>query len=321
MKIQHTQIIQLISGLLNINEKYFLNSHSQSMTAIVRAVAEEMALDSETITSLIYASLLHGITTTGMSDSFLINDPFDLDAKQLEQYFDYFNQGISLLRKIPQLNKITGIIDQMWEHEDGTGKPGGLVGLQIQKTSQILSIANLFHNKIYRLSPDQLNQMRSTGEVVQTPEQTKNRHAEAIKFLYRRATWFEMDVFNVFQEMVKKRKHPIVLPDQNTLTLSFGSKPISVQKTIDESYDPNSDGSAEQSFDITKKNRKPVDRETPVAELEEGMKVARTIVTKAGHTIARESTILDSNLINQIQQLEKSGMIPETVLIEFPPGL
>ena len=95
-------------------------------------------------------------------------------------------------------------IFQIWEHNDGSGMPNRFFGANISKESNIISLANTYHNCVYRITPEDLHSLRQRGYAVQEGEMSFRRHNEAIKTLYRRANWFDYDIFQTFIDIIKK---------------------------------------------------------------------------------------------------------------------
>lgn len=313
-----SQSVQAMAGLFSMSERFYFNQHSQNVAIIAKAIASEMGLDTDTINTIVLSSLLHDCLLVGMPLKFHVIDPIDMENVERDKYFEYFNKSVQNLARVKLLAKHAKIISQIWEHNDGSGYPMKLSGNGICIEAHIIAIANIYHNRTYRLPQDLYEKFMASGEITQSPEETKTRHNEAIKFFYRKANWYNMEITTAFHDIIKKKYCSALNPDNNPLVLrsiELTGKPpeLPIQMTS-ESNDE------EQSFsgeaDITKqKKQKQIDKEINISDIQVGMLVAHNVVTNNGILIVRQDTMLDSSTTRNIRHLVSNGMISGKIWI------
>ncbi len=322
-KAMLTQTVQSIAGLINMREKYYFRSHSHNVAVIAKAVAQEMNFKTEAVNILVLCSLLHGVINIGMPLPYQLTEPFEIDEDARDEYFKYFNKAIENLKKIKFLEYHARVISQIWEHSDGTGYPAGISGNDIELEAQIIAFSNIYHSRTYRIPEEKLPLLKKNGQVVQTPTETKQRHAEAIKFFYRKANWFNVDAASAFHEVVRKKECPALLPVENALVLKDFDSVTGEEKKKKPAEKKDEEQNIDAKGDITiekQKKKEPVEKELKIDELEPGMVVAQNVATKNGILIVRQDNVLTKNLIQNIRQMEKSGMLYGSKLtILFPP--
>ncbi len=321
-----SQTTQAFASLLGLQEVYYFQNHSQNVAIIAKHIAQELSLSTERTNILVLCGLLNGVVNVGMPIPYQLTDPYDLEEKQRKEYFKYFEKAISIIEKIKMFESQAKILSQIWEHNDGSGYPNSKSGWDLILESQIITFANIYHNKTYRLTYDKLSILQSKGHILQSVEETRQRHSEAVKFFYRRANWFNVDVASAFHELIKKKTCPSLIPANIPLILndinSISIKTNPQAPKIDD--DDDEEGTLSQvEGDITiqkKTIKKPVEQDVKIENLKPGMIVAQNVATKNGILIVRQDNILTKNLIQNIKQMEKSGMLHGSTLnILFPP--
>lgn len=217
------QAIQAITELIKDAEKHYFKSHTEAVVEIVRDLAIEFQLEPHRIKTLLMAAVLHNAIILGMLDRFKFTDPMNLDDILRAKYMRYFNRSVQRLMEIDLLKEQANIISQIWEHYDGSGYPRGLVKEQITFEAQLISIANIYHNNVYRLTIEQLEVLKQKGVVEQTFAETNNRHKDILTQFYKWGKWFDYDIMKVFQEKAKHKEIRQLNPKNETLSISFES--------------------------------------------------------------------------------------------------
>lgn len=313
-----TQSVQALSGIANYAERFYYTNHTRNVVMLAKSLGEEYGMKGGELQLIIMGALLHSTLLSGMPLKYLLSDPYDInDEKERGEYFIYFNKTVDILRKIKKLHPLVNIISQIWEHHDGSGYPNGISGTKLTRESQIVAIANYYHNNVYRMSKDDLKTYRSSGKVTQTATDTKIRHEECVKSMYRRASWFDYDLFNTFQDMIKRKQYPALIPEAEDLTIEnpdfipgeYNSKPVQVEENII--------GSDQITISQTT-GVKMVEKEMAVQSLESGMVTGQTILTKNKMLVVKNETPLDSATIKNLKQLESTGMLESYITILVP---
>jgi response regulator RpfG family c-di-GMP phosphodiesterase len=300
-----TQTVQALAGLFSMSERFYFTNHSHNVAVISKAIAQELGFPADKINFIVLTSLLHNVVTIGMPLNMQLLDPVEIDEFQQIKYRHYFDNAIRNLAKIKFLADHANIISEIWEHQDGTGFPLNLIGTKIDIESQIIALANIYHNKVYRLQQEHLSMLEHNGEITQNSDETKKRHAEAIKYFYRKSNWFNIDASNAFHEVIRKKNCPSLVPDNKILLLKYIEKDVKItRKSETEEQTITGDG------DITKqKQGKPIEKVIQIADLEAGMVVAQSIVSTTGILIMRQDTTIDNSGLKNIQQMDRSGLL------------
>ena len=279
------QTIHSLTGMLNNNESYYFQPHAKNVAAIAKAVAEEIEMSKESVSLIALSSLLINLVYHNMPKKYLLNEPNELSTdKDRSKYFEMFVQAITIITKIDSLQKHGIVLSQIWEHHDGTGAPKQISGSAFSKEAQIIAIANFYHNSVYRIKFEDLGTFESVGFLSQTKEITRQRHDETIKQLYRRANWFDYDLFNAFQNITKVRKISELVPSTETLSC------ITIDKLYEEGFSvedlnpkPKQRHNSEENdaFPIAEKKKAQfIEKEIQVSRLLSGMVVGQNVVAK-----------------------------------------
>lgn len=313
------QTVQAISGVANYCERFYFNNHTKFVAITAKAFAEELGIAKDRISNVVLASLLHSSVLNSMPIKFILNDPFDLTPDDRTKYLQIFNNSIVTISRIKKINRITGIIQSLWEHHDGSGFPGGMSGNALTHESQIISIVNFYHNNVYRLMYEDFFKLIKNGYVEQSATRTKKRHEEAIKTMYRRATWFDYDIFHHFQDLIKKKAVNTLVPDTNDLKISNIDNIYA--EILENCYEKPEEEEIKGSDTITVSQttgEKMIEREITIAELEPGMLMGQTVLTKNGMLVVKNETVLDAATIKNLKQLDSTGMVPGSVTVMLP---
>jgi len=314
------QTIQAISGIANYSERFYFTNHTKFLAVTAKFFAEDVGLSKERVNNIVLASLLHSSILNGMPLNFILTDPHDLSDEKKMEYLKYFRYALDTILKVKKLKKYADIIANIWEHHDGSGFPAMLSGNSITFETQIISIVNHYHNNVYRLQLHQLPHLFEVGYVLQSPADTKKRHEEAIKFLYRHATWFDYDLFHHFQELVRKKSIPTLIPEKEELRIVDIDKDIRdfIIPQINKKVEIEEEEATEIETVETTKGEKMQEKSVFVSQLQPGMMMGQTLFTKNGMLVVKNETILDEATIKNIKQLESTEMIPSKLTILVP---
>lgn len=308
------ETIIAISDIIRNTEKFYFTEHTYSVLMIAKTLGQIMQLNKIEMQNLVIASLMHNVTTVGMPERLLTVDPNTLEEDAKIEYFDYFEKIIKILRKIEPMNEASKIIAQMWEHSDGSGSPVGLEADQISKESQILQMANIFHNFMYGINNEKAEKLKNYGIVFQTRAENNAKHKELIKYLFRNARWFDYDVFISFQDMIKDKELQHLQPIRNDLELNlkdyFGIIDTEVPVTEADNVDIDElltiEEEPENEF---------IEKEINSIDAKVGMKTVYAIRSKNGITVIPAEKELNSSMVNTINEMAKAGQIPNKITV------
>ncbi len=317
------QAVQVISGLSTLSERYYFNSHSKNIAVIAKALAEMHGLTPDRIQLVMVVSLLVNSVTLDMPKKFILHDPNDLsDEDSIIAYMNSYMKNLELISKVGMLNVHSEVLSQLWERYDGSGHPKGLSGKHWAIEAQIIAMARFYHNAVYRITPEQMSELNAKGVVKQSFKTTMQRHQEAVKMYYRRAGWFELDIFNDLHDLIKKKSCPSLVPENKELEIinpDFDPDEAALfQKETHAGEAPA--GSDTISASVSTGEVQLVEKEIKVEELQAGMVIGQNVVTKNGILVVRQDNTLDATLVRNIQNLGSAGMVPGYITIMVPKG-
>jgi response regulator RpfG family c-di-GMP phosphodiesterase len=315
-KLHNNQAIQAISTVLNTIESFYFTNHINAVTVIAKDLAKDLKLDAETQSNIILASLLHSVIYAGMPAKLLLNEPSELDEKDRDAFLNHFHHNIASLAKFKAFAPQLRILNQIWERLDGTGFPHSLNGTNISTEASIIAIANLYHNSVYRMAYKDFQKFLTYGKVVLTGKELYERHNECIKSLYRKANWFELDVFNGFHDLIKMKACIILNPDF-TKNIELKYKNYEELKLLISSYDSKNLDAIDAEKEAINATKSIKERVVEIDNIYDGMIISRAIISEQGVTICKQGTRLDAGLIKNITNMYQSDLIDNKIYIEI----
>ena len=137
--------IDTIASLVNAMEEkdMYTRGHSERVTKIALAIADELNLDNETKNIIARAGILHDIGKIGINDS-ILNKVQKLTEEEWETIKSHSEKGYDILRPLKFLEIEKNIILSHHERYDGRGYPEGRKGEDIRRESLILAVADAF---------------------------------------------------------------------------------------------------------------------------------------------------------------------------------
>jgi response regulator RpfG family c-di-GMP phosphodiesterase len=311
------EFVASLKKILMMSEKYYYTNHTEYVVSIASALAEEVKFTDKVKEEIEIAASLVNLTYLPMPKRFLLYDPYDLEQADKTFFFNLFKETITALSTIESIEGPIKILGQIWENRTGTGGPNQLEGINVLREAQVIAIANIYHNRVYRIQPFHITKLEEEGLVVQTKEETFDRHNEAVKFFYRKANWFDSDILNTFQDMVKKRAIPeLIIPKTNLSIQNFDLRKLRTIEFRDSA--PESEVESEAS-EQTQAETEGLEREIRVEKLKPGMIVAQNVVTKTGVLIVRQDNKLDEALVENIKYLAEAGLLPKVISVYVIP--
>jgi putative nucleotidyltransferase with HDIG domain len=117
--------------------------HSKRVTAYTIMLARAMGIRQAKIKVIARGAFLHDIGKMAIPDE-ILRKPRSLSTSEMKVMRDHCSLGYHILRKIPFLSEAAEIVFTHHEHNDGTGYPGGLSGIDIPIGSRIFAVADAF---------------------------------------------------------------------------------------------------------------------------------------------------------------------------------
>lgn len=121
----------------------FLPGTSRRVSALARAVAEEMDLPERLVVQLEIAGRLHDVGKIALRDV-ILNKPGPLSADEFEHVREHVRLGVEILKPLSALGDVVESVRDHHEHWDGSGYPQGLSGESISLGGRILCAADAF---------------------------------------------------------------------------------------------------------------------------------------------------------------------------------
>lgn len=214
--------MRAIASIISVNEKFYFTNHTKYVNSISKAIGDLMRLRADVMTSIYLTTQVHNVVTIKMPERFKLFSPYDIvNEEDLKAYLKYYNESLSILQNISAFKDITPIVAQIYEHSDGTGLPNGLQKGQFLIEAQVVSIANVYHNKVYQLEPSNYAHLTMDGQYVQTKEVTAKRHRKAIQFIENKKSWYDERIHTRFMELLASGACPELTPIPEDLVLNY----------------------------------------------------------------------------------------------------
>ena len=143
LELGHGDVIAALASALQERDRY-TGEHSESVVDLTARVGEALALDSEEISRVRTAALLHDIGKVGVPDE-ILHKPGPLTEREWEIMRQHPAIGERILRAIPGLGAVARIVRHEHERWDGKGYPDGLAGAAIPVGSRIILACDAYH--------------------------------------------------------------------------------------------------------------------------------------------------------------------------------
>lgn len=180
---EHIDVISSIKtliGIINAKDRYTYG-HTERVVIYCDTMAEELRLSEEDKKTLKFGAYLHDIGKIEVPQE-ILNKKMKLTEEEWEYIKRHPIDGAEIIKPVPSLEKVKGIILHHHEKYNGSGYPEGLKGKEIPYLARVLTIADSF---------DAMTSSR--------PYQTRKSHEEAFKELRKnKRTQFDPELVEVF---------------------------------------------------------------------------------------------------------------------------
>lgn len=149
LRTAHEQLkdaeIDTIAALIKTEEAkdLYTRGHSERVTKIALAIAQELGLGYETKDVISRAGILHDIGKIGISDA-ILNKKEKLTDEEWQVIKKHPENAIAILEPLKFLLSEKDVILEHHERYDGRGYPKGLKGEEIRLEAQIIAVADTF---------------------------------------------------------------------------------------------------------------------------------------------------------------------------------
>ena len=141
-KSANIQFVNVLAETIESNDR-FTKGHCNRMRYLSMELGRYVGLTPEEIEVLEYASLLHDLGNMKISET-ILNKNGPLTESECGEIRCHPTIGERMLRVIPLMGRVAGVIASHHESYDGTGYPKGLKGDDIPVLSRIIAVADAF---------------------------------------------------------------------------------------------------------------------------------------------------------------------------------
>lgn len=136
------ETIQSLALALEAKDSY-THGHSESVTRLCVAIAEEMGCSDAFRDTLRQAGVLHDIGKIGIAST-ILNKPGKLSPEEYETIKSHPQMGKRILQHISFLRDVVPIVYHHHERHDGMGYPVGLKGEEIPLGARVMAVADTY---------------------------------------------------------------------------------------------------------------------------------------------------------------------------------
>lgn len=138
----HVETIRCLMSVIDAGSP-FTRGYSFRVARLAGQMADHLKLSHGSRVDLEYAALLHDIGRSAIHrDIFLRAGPLNDSEQAIVR--SHPQVGYALLKTLPLLERVAGIVLKHHERPDGLGYPDGLAGEQIPMESRIIMVASAF---------------------------------------------------------------------------------------------------------------------------------------------------------------------------------
>ncbi len=207
---QFYQVVQVLSSIVELQDRYHEGSHSRYVSHKAAELAKKLEMPDEEVYEIGIAGLLHDIGKVGSRESLLSKFRTEMVESEFIAYMTHARAGWEILKKYDHFEHIAELVYQHHERLDGTGSPRRISGKQILPGAAILCIVDTYHNSMFRLRKDKTGRFGSSHDMTSTAnylEQTQARYASSMNLLISKSgIWFDRKAVDVFLSMIDEER-------------------------------------------------------------------------------------------------------------------
>ncbi len=138
----YEDILHILSSALDMRDQA-TGGHSRRVAGLCVTVAKQLRINSDHLTNLERAAILHDIGKVAVADAILAK-PGPLDEAEWREMKKHPVVGYQMVKDVPFLTEAAEIILSHHEHFDGTGYPRGFKGEEIPLGARIFSVVDAY---------------------------------------------------------------------------------------------------------------------------------------------------------------------------------
>ena len=147
---EYASTIYALTAAIDTKDHYTFN-HSKNVAEYATKLAKAYGLNSESVSIIHEAALLHDIGKIGIPEH-ILNKPGRLEAEEYEVMKEHVENSIGIIRHLPSLDYVIPAVIGHHERWDGRGYPRRIAGEDIPLSARILCIADSFDAMVSRRS-------------------------------------------------------------------------------------------------------------------------------------------------------------------------
>ena len=155
LSLSYKETIEVLSNTIEAKDQY-TKGHCVRVTHYALKIAEASGYNSEELTILENASLLHDVGKIAIPER-ILNKPGSLTDEEFARIREHSTKGYEITKTVSNLSEASLIILEHHERYDGKGYPLGLAGEEIREGARILCVADAYDamtsKRSYRLEP------------------------------------------------------------------------------------------------------------------------------------------------------------------------
>ena len=147
---EYASTIYALTAAIDTKDHYTFN-HSKNVAEYATKLAKAYGLNSESVSIIHEAALLHDIGKIGIPEN-ILNKPGRLETEEYEVMKEHVENSIGIIRHLPSLDYVIPAVIGHHERWDGRGYPRRIAGEDIPLSARILCIADSFDAMVSRRS-------------------------------------------------------------------------------------------------------------------------------------------------------------------------
>jgi putative nucleotidyltransferase with HDIG domain len=138
----YEDILHILSSALDMRDQA-TGGHSRRVAGLCVVVARQLNINSDRLTNLERAAILHDIGKVAIADA-ILSKPGPLTEAEWREMKKHPAVGYQMVKDVPFLSEAAEIILSHHEHFDGTGYPRGFKGEEIPLGARIFAVVDAY---------------------------------------------------------------------------------------------------------------------------------------------------------------------------------
>jgi putative nucleotidyltransferase with HDIG domain len=149
---QHLATVGALAAALEAKDAY-TGGHAQAIAYFAVQVGEELGMTGRDLRAVRMGALLHDVGKIGIPES-ILNKPGPLTDEEFTVMKRHTVIGADIIKDIPGMEEVVGLVRSSHERWDGRGYPDGLGGTEVPRGAYVIAVCDAFHamieSRVYR---------------------------------------------------------------------------------------------------------------------------------------------------------------------------